>query len=167
MIFVDEEKCTLCGACVEACPWQATSLAEGRLTIDRDLCAKCGACLPVCPTGAIYEVEAAPATARETPAAPALRARVPAAARSRSAAIRPATAFPIPRPSPLWVGFLPLAARFVGGLADWWLDRRRPAVWDRSVTPAYRRGFRTRVPPAVTPMGPLGLRRRRRGGRSR
>lgn len=167
MIFVDEEKCTLCGACVEACPWQAISLAECRLTIDRDLCAECGACLPVCPTGAIYEVEAASAAARETAAAPVLRARVPAAARSRSTMVRPAPAFPTPRPSPLWVGFLPLAARFVGGLAGWWFDGRRPVAWDRRDVPAYRRGLRTGVPPAAAPMGPFGLRRRWRGGRGR
>ncbi|MDI6858717.1 MAG: 4Fe-4S binding protein [Dehalococcoidia bacterium] len=167
MILVDEEKCTLCGACVEACPWQSISLAEGRLTIDRDLCAECGACLPVCPTGAIYEVEVAPAAARETAAAPVLRARSPVATRSRSAAIRPATAFPIPRPSPLWVGFLPLAARFVGGLAGWWLDRRRPATRDPRDTQAVRRSYQRRVPPVIVPMGPLGLRRRWRGGRGR
>ena len=159
MIFVDDKKCTLCGDCVEACPWQALSLAEGRLVIDRDLCGECGACLRLCPVGAIYEVEPAPVAAVDANAEPVLRADTTAVARSAKPARTPALTFPATTPSPLWMGVLPLAARFVGGLADWWLDRRDTQV--------ARRGLGGGTPPATPLPGEPGIRRRWRGGRGR
>lgn len=167
MIFVDEQKCTLCGACVEACPWQALSLAEGKLVIDRDLCAECGACLPLCPAEAIYEVEPAPVAAFDANAEPVLRADTTAVARpakpERTSILTP----PPVAPSPLWMGVLPLAARFVGGLAGWWLDRRSPSTWYRRSSPVARRGPRSETLPATPPTGSPGMRRRWRGGRGR
>ena len=159
MIFIDENKCTLCGDCAEACPWQALSLAEGKLVIDRDLCAECGACLRLCPVGAIYEVEPAPVVAVDGNAEPILRADTTAAARPAKPARTPALTFPATTPSPLWMGVLPLAARFVGGLADWWLDRRDTQV--------ARRGLGGGTPPATPLTGSPGIRRRWRGGRGR
>jgi NAD-dependent dihydropyrimidine dehydrogenase PreA subunit len=167
MIFIEENKCTLCGDCVEACPWQALSLAEGKLVIDRDLCAECGACLRLCPVGAIYEVEPAPAVAVDVNAEPVLRADTTAVALPAKLERIPILTSPRVAPPPLWVGVLPLAARFVGGLADWWLDRRRPSTWDGRSSPVARRGLGGGTPPATPLTGSPGIRRRWRGGRGR
>ena len=53
MITIDVERCTGCGACVEACPTGALYLVEGRATLDGTLCRECEACLAACPNGAI------------------------------------------------------------------------------------------------------------------
>lgn len=52
-IEISGEKCTACGACVEACPFGALSLDGDAATVDRDLCTYCGACVEVCAPGAI------------------------------------------------------------------------------------------------------------------
>jgi NAD-dependent dihydropyrimidine dehydrogenase PreA subunit len=163
MIFIDENKCTLCGTCVEACPWQALSLRDAKLVIDRDLCAECGACLRLCPFDAIYEVEPAVAANAE----PIMRADTTAVARPAKPARTPALTFPATTPSPLWVGVLPVAARFAGGLAGWWLDRRRPSTWDRGGLESARRNPRGETLPAGPSTSSVGLRRRWRGGHGR
>jgi len=167
MIFVNEERCTLCGDCVEACPWQALSLAEGKLVIDRDLCGECGACLRLCPVGAIYEVEPAPVAALNANAEPIVRADSAAIGQPAKPEKTSVLAFPRVVPSPLWIGALPLAARFVGGLADWWLDRRRLSTWHKRSSPVARRGLGGRTPPAAQLTGSPGIRRRWRRGRGR
>jgi ferredoxin len=60
MILIDEERCTACGLCLEACPQSAIVLGESGAAIDQDLCAGCAACVAACPQAAIYEVEPAP-----------------------------------------------------------------------------------------------------------
>jgi NAD-dependent dihydropyrimidine dehydrogenase PreA subunit len=166
MILVDEKKCTLCGACVEACPYRALAIQGGAIVVDRDLCAECGACLHLCPVGAIYEVEPAPVVAVDANAEPILRADTAAVAQPAKPERTPILASPPTTPSPLWVGVLPLAARFVAGLADWWLDRRRPTGWDARRGPAIRYGLGRGRPPAPPLAGLRPVRPRRwRGGR--
>lgn len=50
-IHVDAEGCTLCLACVSACPVQALSDDPGRPTLafQEDLCVQCGLCAATCP----------------------------------------------------------------------------------------------------------------------
>ena len=52
--LINEEICTGCGKCVEACPSGALDLVEGHATIVRpELCSYCGDCEELCPKGAI------------------------------------------------------------------------------------------------------------------
>jgi Fe-S-cluster-containing hydrogenase component 2 len=60
MIVIDEDRCSGCGVCVEACPEGAIVLRDSAAAIERHLCTGCADCLPVCSQAAIYEVEAAP-----------------------------------------------------------------------------------------------------------
>jgi len=50
---VRPDRCTLCGACVEACAPGAISTGEQAAAIDGPLCTGCAECLAVCPSGAI------------------------------------------------------------------------------------------------------------------
>jgi len=49
---VDEDLCTLCEKCIEACFYNALKVEEGRLIVD-GCCRGCGICTCVCPEGAI------------------------------------------------------------------------------------------------------------------
>ncbi len=51
-IQIDHEKCTGCGACVEACPYGAISLENGVAKVG-DACVLCGICVENCEAGAI------------------------------------------------------------------------------------------------------------------
>lgn len=52
-VKVNEELCTGCGACVEACPVEAISLSADKAQIDGEKCVDCGVCVGECPTDAI------------------------------------------------------------------------------------------------------------------
>ena len=51
-IILDSEKCTACGACVEACLFGALSLEGDELVIGEG-CNLCGACVEACESGAL------------------------------------------------------------------------------------------------------------------
>lgn len=54
IIKIDEDKCTGCGLCAEACHEGAIGMINGKAKLLRDdYCDGLGNCLPVCPTGAI------------------------------------------------------------------------------------------------------------------
>ncbi len=52
---IDSATCTQCGACVEACEFNALALMGGRMLRYDSLCHGCGRCGLVCPAGAIGE----------------------------------------------------------------------------------------------------------------
>jgi len=52
---VDKQKCTACGACAEACQFNAISVVAGKVLVFDQLCHGCGRCTLVCPEGAITE----------------------------------------------------------------------------------------------------------------
>ncbi len=54
IIRIDEEKCSGCGQCAEACHESAIAMVDGKARLIRDdYCDGMGDCLPACPTGAI------------------------------------------------------------------------------------------------------------------
>ena len=58
IIEIDEDKCTGCGACAQACHEGAIAMVDGKAKLMRDdYCDGLGDCLPTCPTGAIRFVE--------------------------------------------------------------------------------------------------------------
>ena len=56
-VRADEEKCTQCGRCVEACNYNAIAMIKNKLLFFPELCHACGACQVVCPVDAIIEEE--------------------------------------------------------------------------------------------------------------
>jgi Fe-S-cluster-containing hydrogenase component 2 len=142
MIFIDEDKCTGCGVCLEACPEGAIVLRDSAAAIERHLCTGCADCLAACPQAAIYEVTDAPVPVA-APSAPAEPGQQTVSRwRSSLAQARPVVASTLAAAAPLAVDAL-------AGLARRWLDERSPA----------RRAGDWPEP------GPGGRQRRRRRGR--
>jgi len=120
MIFIDEDRCTACGLCLDACPHGAIVLDEGGANIDQGLCTGCAACLAACPQAAIYEVEAAPVPVAVVamPAEPAQQ--TPGAWQSTLTRARPVIASTL-------AAAAPLAVEALSGLVRMWLDERNMA----------------------------------------
>lgn len=55
MMWVDLDRCSGCGECLEVCPVEAIALVGGKAAIDQETCLLCGACQAACPQEAISE----------------------------------------------------------------------------------------------------------------
>lgn len=55
-MWVNSDRCTGCGACVEVCPTEAIALVDGKARVDEETCIGCGACADECPQNAIQPV---------------------------------------------------------------------------------------------------------------
>ena len=83
MVYVDQERCTGCGLCVESCPTGAIHLVDGVAQVEQSVCRECEVCLSTCPNGAIL--------AMREPSEPGelVPARVPAPQPARPGGVRP------------------------------------------------------------------------------
>ncbi len=50
--IIDEDKCTACGICEDACPQDAITV-DDIARVNADLCTDCGICVDECPNEAI------------------------------------------------------------------------------------------------------------------
>ena len=57
MIYVNNETCNGCGACLEICPENAIVIQNAVAYIDEELCKGCEHCVDSCPQGAILCVD--------------------------------------------------------------------------------------------------------------
>ena len=55
--YVDNDRCTGCGICKEACQYNAIIMLKKQVMFFHELCHSCGACTLLCPEKAIYEKE--------------------------------------------------------------------------------------------------------------
>lgn len=95
MIYVDENLCTGCGLCLDACSRGAISIRGRAVFIAENLCTSCGRCVDVCVTGAIIEVEPV-----ENEALAAIEPRIPAAPLPQALTPQPAAPETSRRPAP-------------------------------------------------------------------
>jgi MinD superfamily P-loop ATPase len=56
-LAVDKAKCVGCGACLDACRFEAIRMEAGVAVIIPELCERCGACLDRCPASAIQSFD--------------------------------------------------------------------------------------------------------------
>jgi NAD-dependent dihydropyrimidine dehydrogenase PreA subunit len=50
--FINENRCTGCGNCIEVCPYGAI-IIHGKASVDSSTCTGCGLCISQCPRNAI------------------------------------------------------------------------------------------------------------------
>lgn len=86
MVYVDEKRCSGCGACVDVCPAGAIAIRDGVANIDQELCTECEACAAACVEGAILTVTepAALVQSRRQPT-PVVPERTPVSLAARAA----------------------------------------------------------------------------------
>ncbi|MDD2513056.1 MAG: ATP-binding protein, partial [Proteiniphilum sp.] len=54
---IDQQLCTQCGACMDACRFDAIRYQDDRYTISETSCDGCRLCMRICPAGAIHMIE--------------------------------------------------------------------------------------------------------------
>ncbi|CAO0820155.1 Caffeyl-CoA reductase-Etf complex subunit CarE [Desulfarculales bacterium] len=64
-LLIDKEKCSGCGACIDACPFEALRLIDDKTRVS-EACTLCSTCVDVCPEGALAVEEVARAADERT-----------------------------------------------------------------------------------------------------
>jgi Fe-S-cluster-containing hydrogenase component 2 len=110
MLYVDDAKCTGCGACIEVCSTGAISLKDDKAFVNQELCTECGNCLSACPVDAICQPGALVATpeavsVKSMPGLPAVNGR-----RSKLVGA--------------FASLIPVAVDVISDFASRWLARR-------------------------------------------
>ncbi|MCI0476272.1 MAG: 4Fe-4S binding protein [Anaerolineales bacterium] len=91
-MYVNEARCTGCGACLQVCPSDAIRLVNNCAQIDAVLCNDCRTCVEVCPSDAI--ITAVPAIVPAAQIAPVVETKmVPARSRVVAPAVGAALTF--------------------------------------------------------------------------
>jgi ferredoxin len=55
IVDLDQSKCSGCRTCIEACPYDALELKDGKSSVKEDVCKGCGTCIAVCRNSSIQE----------------------------------------------------------------------------------------------------------------
>jgi NAD-dependent dihydropyrimidine dehydrogenase PreA subunit len=168
MVYIDSERCTGCGACVEVCPTGAIQLAGDAARryaeIHRAACRECRACIQVCPAGAI-QVGAEPAVKGELVLAQPGTVQEKTRLRELQP-VRPAlTALAWAAPVLAFVGH-EIVPRVAASLLDVW-DRRASGSTATLRVPDDPVAARSVRQPAPSPRGAGRRRHRWRGGQGR
>lgn len=53
MLYIDSNKCTGCGVCVDTCWQHAITVKNSQAVVNLELCTQCAVCTEICPEGAI------------------------------------------------------------------------------------------------------------------
>lgn len=53
VVTVDQDICTGCGECVQACPGGVLAMEKGKSQVGGDDCMGCQSCVLICPIGAV------------------------------------------------------------------------------------------------------------------
>lgn len=141
MVYVDENLCTGCGICIDACNQGAISLQGNAAVIDEARCTSCGTCIDVCMTGAIISVEPVestpePSTVRsETPVETGKPQQLWVQTSSPYAPVAPQAPAAPSQPAAAKTSRLELVEKALSGifsLATYALDRKRSSAIDRA-----------------------------------
>lgn len=130
-VWLDEARCTGCGACIDVCPAGALMLAEGRAYLHDALCRACEACIPACPTGAlqpVLEIEAVPVAPHAPEYAPPSFTAAPSTPASPHASL---LATVVAAGTQLAIQAAPVVLNVLGQ----WLTRRQPLALGRGSGP--------------------------------
>jgi NAD-dependent dihydropyrimidine dehydrogenase PreA subunit len=115
MFYVDQDRCSGCGVCVDVCATGAIAIQDGKAIIDQERCHLCEACFAVCPQEAILAVTEGRSLVADGSSARAMDPLPPSGVAVTAARLAPAVGAAL-----LYVGreVLPWVTRYVLGAVE-------------------------------------------------